>query len=147
MLSDGKYVREYVGNGKIHYAFVDAIPKDRLEPELGMWKKFVIGAGDVLKTTGSGIKGFGIGAYDVGKDMVVGVYDLVTDPIGTAEALGNMNHEAVIEVPKGTTLNIGRAEKQITKTGAVMHGDADKVLLPLNYPLDWIKEIWQIPSR
>lgn len=53
----------------------------------------------------------------------------------------------MIEIPKGTILNIGRAEKQFTKTGAVLNGDADRILLPLNYDLEWIKEIKQIPSR
>jgi len=44
-------------------------------------------------------------------------------------------------------LNIGRAEKQITKTGSILKGDADQILLPLNYPLEWIKEIRPIPSK
>ncbi|GCD83033.1 hypothetical protein PTHTG4_20960 [Parageobacillus thermoglucosidasius] len=57
------------------------------------------------------------------------------------------NYEAVIEVPKGTILNIGRAEKQVTKTGSILKGDADQILLPLNYPLEWIKEIRPIPSK
>ncbi|WP_339212347.1 hypothetical protein [Aeribacillus sp. FSL K6-3256] len=57
------------------------------------------------------------------------------------------NYEAVIEVPKGTILNIGRAEKQITKTGSILKGDADQILLPLNYSLEWIKEIRPIPSK
>lgn len=48
---------------------------------------------------------------------------------------------------KGTFLNIGRAEKQVTKTGSVLKGDEDQILLPLNYPLGWIKEIRNIPSR
>ncbi|MCY8808053.1 T7SS effector LXG polymorphic toxin [Bacillus atrophaeus] len=57
------------------------------------------------------------------------------------------NYEAVIEVPKGTTLNVGRAEKQYTKSGSILQGDEDQVLLPLDYSLKWIKEIKQIPSR
>ncbi|WP_339194794.1 hypothetical protein NSU02_06305 [Aeribacillus sp. FSL W8-0870] len=57
------------------------------------------------------------------------------------------NYEAVIEIPKGTILNIGRAEKQITKTGSILKGDADQILLPLNYSLEWIKEIRPIPSK
>ena len=57
------------------------------------------------------------------------------------------NYEAVIEVPKGTILNIGRAEKQITKTGSILKVDADQILLPLNYPLEWIKEIRRISSK
>ncbi|WP_368503179.1 pre-toxin TG domain-containing protein [Alkalihalophilus sp. As8PL] len=55
--------------------------------------------------------------------------------------------EAVIEVPKGTTLNIGRAEKQYTKTGSLLNGDADQILLPLNPPSEWVKEVRNIPSR
>ena len=40
-----------------------------------------------LKVTGNSIKGAGIGLFDVGKDTVVGLYDTVTDPIGTVESL------------------------------------------------------------
>ncbi|MGG3640581.1 hypothetical protein ABES38_04230 [Bacillus gobiensis] len=57
------------------------------------------------------------------------------------------NYEAIIEIPEGTILNIGRAEKQFTKTDAVLKGNEDQILLPLNYPLEWIKEIKHIPSR
>jgi toxin YxiD len=57
------------------------------------------------------------------------------------------SYEAIIEIPEGIILNIGRAEKQYTKSGAMLKGDEDQVLLPLNYPLDWIKEIRHIPSR
>lgn len=57
------------------------------------------------------------------------------------------NYEAIIEIPEGTILNIGRAEKQFTKTDAVLKGNEDQILLPLNYSLEWIKEIKHIPSR
>ncbi|KXZ23304.1 transposase [Bacillus nakamurai] len=56
-------------------------------------------------------------------------------------------YEAVIQVPKGTVLNIGRAEKQITKTGSLLKGNEDQVLLPLDYPLEWIKDIRAIKSK
>ncbi|WHX26185.1 LXG domain-containing protein [Virgibacillus halodenitrificans] len=56
-------------------------------------------------------------------------------------------YEAVIRVPKGTVLNIGRAEQQFTKTGSKLLGDEDQILLPLNYPEEWITEIRKIKSR
>ncbi|WP_257831238.1 hypothetical protein [Salipaludibacillus agaradhaerens] len=37
--------------------------------------------------------------------------------------------EEVIEVLKGEILNIGRVEKQYTKTGALLKGDGDQILL------------------
>ncbi|NPC93399.1 hypothetical protein HOO54_14420 [Bacillus sp. WMMC1349] len=56
-------------------------------------------------------------------------------------------YEAVIEVPKGQVLNIGKVEKQYTKTGALLEGDGDQILLPQGWPSEWIKEIKQVPSR
>ncbi|MCA0972231.1 hypothetical protein LCM20_16605 [Halobacillus litoralis] len=56
-------------------------------------------------------------------------------------------NEAIIEVPKGQILNIGRVEKQYTKTGAPLEGDADQVLLPQGWPPEWIKDIREVPSK
>lgn len=56
-------------------------------------------------------------------------------------------YEAIIEVPKGTTINIGRVEKQYTKTGALLEGDGDQILLPQGWTSEWIKEIREVPSR
>ncbi|MBN6889581.1 toxin YxiD [Cytobacillus horneckiae] len=56
-------------------------------------------------------------------------------------------YEAVIEVPKGQVLNIGRVEKQYTKTGALLEGDGDQILLPQGWPSEWIKETREVPSR
>ncbi|CAM4081753.1 hypothetical protein BAMA_16570 [Bacillus manliponensis] len=56
-------------------------------------------------------------------------------------------YEAVIEVPKGQILNIGRVEKQYTKTGALLEGDGDQILLPQGWPSEWIKETREVPSR
>jgi hypothetical protein len=56
-------------------------------------------------------------------------------------------YEAVIEVPKGQILNIGRVEKQYTKSGALLKGDGDQILLPQGWPSEWIKEIRNVPSR
>jgi len=55
--------------------------------------------------------------------------------------------EAVIEVPKGQILNIGRVEKQYTKTGALLKGDGDQILLPQGWPSEWIKDIRKVPSK
>ncbi|MBN8209824.1 hypothetical protein JI666_13790 [Bacillus sp. NTK071] len=56
-------------------------------------------------------------------------------------------YEAIIEIPEGTILNLGRAEKQYTKMGYILKGNEDQILLPLNYPIEWISEIKQIRSR
>ncbi|MDO7345394.1 T7SS effector LXG polymorphic toxin [Bacillus stercoris] len=56
-------------------------------------------------------------------------------------------YEAVIEVPKGQILNIGRVEKQYTKTGTLLKGEGDQILLPKDWPSEWIKEIRKVPSR
>ncbi|CAH0159406.1 Putative ribonuclease YwqJ [Peribacillus simplex] len=56
-------------------------------------------------------------------------------------------YEAVIEVPKGQILNIGRVEKQYTKSGALLEGDGDQILLPQGWSSEWIKEIRGVPSR
>ena len=41
-------------------------------------------------------------------------------------------YEAKIVVPKGTKLEIGRVEKQFTKSGTKFEGNADQILLPEN---------------
>ncbi len=56
-------------------------------------------------------------------------------------------YEAVIEVPKGEVLNIGRVEKQYTKSGALLKGDGDQILLPQGWPSEWIKETRKVPSK
>ena len=50
-------------------------------------------------------------------------------------------------MPKGTTINISRVEKQYTKTGTLLEGDGNQILLPQGWPSEWIKEIREVPSR
>ncbi len=55
--------------------------------------------------------------------------------------------EAVIEVPAGIKLHIGRVEKQWDGTQEKMlKGDADQILLPMGWPESWIKEIREVPE-
>ncbi|MED3391769.1 hypothetical protein P4418_23750 [Bacillus thuringiensis] len=56
-------------------------------------------------------------------------------------------YEAVIQAPEGTILQIGRAEKQTTRSGTIFKGDEDQVLLPFGYPSEWIKEVREIPGK
>lgn len=56
-------------------------------------------------------------------------------------------YEAVIEIPKGTELNIGKVEQQMTQTDTIFKGGGDQILLPQNWPNEWVKEIREIPSR
>jgi hypothetical protein len=49
--------------------------------------------------------------------------------------------EAVILVPKGTTLNIGKVAPQtIASTGTTLEGGADQILMPQDWPEEWITE-------
>ncbi len=50
-------------------------------------------------------------------------------------------------MPKGQILNIGRVEKQYTKTGALLEGDGDQTLLTQDWPSEWVKEIREFPNR
>ncbi len=49
--------------------------------------------------------------------------------------------EATLKIPKGTVLQIGKVEKQIMKSGAVLEGGADQILLPHGYPVSWITDV------
>ena len=60
---------------------------------------------------------------------------------------GSKMYEATIKVPKGTVLNIGKVAPQITKTGTILSGGVDQILLPQGWSLDWIQEIRVVPSR
>ena len=56
-------------------------------------------------------------------------------------------YEAVIKIPKGVELNIGKVAPQtINSSGFILKGGADQVLLPNPWPLDWIVDIGIVPS-
>ncbi|TDL32800.1 transposase [Jeotgalibacillus sp. S-D1] len=55
--------------------------------------------------------------------------------------------EAVIRVPKGQILNIGKVEQQFTESGTILQGGADQILMPLNWPSEWIIETRSVRSR
>lgn len=55
--------------------------------------------------------------------------------------------EATIQVPRGTTLNVGRVAPQTLKTGTVLKGGAEQLLLPKDYPSSWIVGNRKVPSR
>ncbi|MBW3199341.1 hypothetical protein KUV36_16570 [Marinobacter hydrocarbonoclasticus] len=51
-------------------------------------------------------------------------------------------YEAEIIIPKGTKLDIGKVAPQtIDETGTVLKGGADQVLLPRDWPDQWIVSI------
>lgn len=56
-------------------------------------------------------------------------------------------YEACITVPKGTILQIGKVAPQTTNSGAVLKGLGDQILLPRNWPLEWIDSIKCVPAR
>ncbi|MBF0786841.1 hypothetical protein IR123_02780 [Streptococcus sp. 19428wC2_LYSM12] len=56
-------------------------------------------------------------------------------------------YEAEIRVPKGEVLNIGQvAPQKITSTGTILKGGADQILLPKDWPLEWITDIHLVPN-
>ena len=56
-------------------------------------------------------------------------------------------YEAVIKIPKGVELNIGKvAPQKINSSGFILKGGADQVLLPNPWPLDWIVDIRVVPN-
>ncbi|WP_246188451.1 hypothetical protein [Metabacillus lacus] len=74
----------------------------------------------------------------------------ITSKIDSAllpEWKNSRQYEAVIELPKGTELNIGKVEQQMTQTETIFKGGGDQILLPQNWPNEWIKEIREVPSR
>lgn len=61
---------------------------------------------------------------------------------------GTRMYEAEIEIPKGQVLNIGKVAPQVIKeTGTVLKGRADQILLPMGWPLNWIKKIRIVPIK
>lgn len=56
-------------------------------------------------------------------------------------------YEAVIKIPKGVELNLGKVAPQtINSSGFILKGGADQVLLPNKWPLDWIVDIRIVPN-
>ncbi len=53
-------------------------------------------------------------------------------------------NEAVIRIPKETVLNVGKVAPQRTASGTVLQGGADQVLLPQNWPSEWIIDYYPI---
>lgn len=87
LLPDGRILRKYheLNASEASYAFVDYIPENRiggLEEEVSFfaWMK---GFG---KTSVDIAKGTGTGLYEVGKDLVTGFFDMVTNPVDTIKS-------------------------------------------------------------
>ncbi|WP_240321461.1 T7SS effector LXG polymorphic toxin [Streptococcus intermedius] len=56
-------------------------------------------------------------------------------------------YEARIIVPKNQRLNIGKVAPQIIEeSGTILDGGGDQIMLPKEWPLDWIKEIRVVPN-
>ena len=57
-------------------------------------------------------------------------------------------YEAEITIPRGKKLNIGKVAPQINnKTKTVLKGGADQILLPQDWPLEWITDIRVVHSK
>ncbi len=54
----------------------------------------------------------------------------------------NTRHfESTILVPKETVLHVGKVAPQITKSGTILQGGSDQIILPQNYPMSWVKDV------
>ena len=53
----------------------------------------------------------------------------------------SIRYEAKIIIPRGTKLNIGKVGKQTTKSGTILKGGADQILMPQKWSLKWIQSI------
>ncbi|MGE1057071.1 pre-toxin TG domain-containing protein [Bacillus sp. GMa5/1] len=56
-------------------------------------------------------------------------------------------YEATIKVPEGETLNLGKVAEQYTMSGTTLKGGGDQVLLPQNWPLEWISDVRKVPNK
>ena len=56
-------------------------------------------------------------------------------------------YEVEIRIPKGETLSIGKvAPQKISLSGTVLKGGADQILLPQDWPLEWISDFRIVPN-
>lgn len=56
-------------------------------------------------------------------------------------------YEAKILVPEGIILNLGIVESVILDTGTVLSGGAEQILLPHDWPVEWIQGYRRITAR
>ena len=80
------------------------------------------------------------GAFATSKPSINRIQTKVDSAI-LPEWKNTLRYEVEIIIPKGTTLNIGRVGEQYTMSGARLAGDADQILLPQNWDLNWIKSV------
>src|SRR5699024_6945974 len=57
-------------------------------------------------------------------------------------------HEVKIKIPDGEILNVGKVVPQtIDKTGTVLSGGGDQILMPRDWPSEWIQDIYKVPIK
>lgn len=56
-------------------------------------------------------------------------------------------YEAKLNVPAGVTISIGTVASVVLKTGTVLPGGADQILLPLGWPESWITGYRRLTAR
>ena len=61
--------------------------------------------------------------------------------------LNTKMYEAKLQVPSNTVLSIGKVASVCLKTGTILPGGADQILLPRNWPEDWIIGYRRVTSR
>ena len=56
-------------------------------------------------------------------------------------------YKVEIQIPKGETLSIGKvAPQKISSSETVLIGGADPILLPQDWPLEWISDFRIVPK-
>lgn len=55
--------------------------------------------------------------------------------------------EVKILVPKGTSINIGLVAPVTSKSGTIFAGGADQILMPKDWPTDWVIGYHKVSTR
>lgn len=95
----------------------------------------------------SGLRGARLGGSFASTEFAESIIDaklrLALDPTW----FNTKMYEAQLQIPSGTTLSIGTVASVCLKTGTVLPGGADQVLLPRDWPESWIIGYRRVTSR
>ena len=68
---------------------------------------------------------------------------LLADRLALLPEWGNtLDSVAVIVIPEGTVLQIGLVARQVSENDVEYKGGAEQILMPLNWPAEWIRSVW-----
>ena len=102
-----------------------------------------------IGAAGSGISATAIGAVDLGQlvgSSAIADFNVLTGQ-KTPEWKNTRMYEVEIRISKGETLSIGKVVPQnISSSGTVLKSGADQILLPQDWPLEWITDFRIVPN-